>query len=125
MYQADLLESQVKDGLPVKRNSLERAKAEFETTKKQVLSEGTLKEYRTVFKSLDDIQAREGKRLTFSSFNQAFFDQYEKFLVSKEHPFLTGDEPKRGLFNDTIAKYCATLKSFLQWSFENRSFSQS
>jgi integrase len=24
-----------------------------------------------------------------------------------------------GLLNDTIAKYCATLKSFLQWCFEN------
>jgi len=34
----------------------------------QVLSEGT----------------REGKRLTFSSFDLGFFDRYEKFLVSKD-----------------------------------------
>jgi site-specific recombinase XerD len=114
-----LLDSQIIGNAPLKRNSLDYAKSEFETTKEQVLASGTLKEYRTVFKSLDDFQAKEGKRLTFSSFNQAFFDRYEKFLVSKDHPFLTEDEPKRGLFNDTIFKYCATLKSFLQWSYEN------
>lgn len=113
-----LLDSQLVGTKPIKRNSLDYAKSDFETTKQQILSPGTLKEYRTVFKSLDDFQAKEGKPLTFSGFNQAFFDRYEKFLVSKEHPFLTEDEPKRGLFNDTIAKYCATLKSFLQWSYE-------
>jgi len=114
-----LLDSQLNGKVPVKRDSLARAKAEFETTKQQVLTAGTLKEYKTVFKSLDDLQAKEGRQLNFSSFNQAFFDRYEKFLVSKEHPFLSEEEPKRGLFNDTIAKYCATLKSFLQWSYEN------
>lgn len=113
------LESQINGNAPAKRNSLEYAKTQFEVTKEQVLTSGTLKEYRTVFKSLDDFQAKDGKLLTFSSFNQAFFDRYEKFLVSKEHPFLPEDEPKRGLFNDTIAKYCATLKSFLQWSYKN------
>jgi len=115
----NLLDSQLNGNKPVKRDSLARAKAEFETTKQQVLTAGTLKEYRTVFKSLDDLQDKEGKRLTFSSFNQAFFDRYEKFLVSKDHPFISEDEPKRGLFNDTIFKYCATLKSFLQWCYEN------
>jgi len=114
-----LLDSQIVGSATVKRNSLDYAKTEFETVKQQILTAGTLKEYRTVFKSLDDFQAKEGKQLTFSSFNQGFFDRYEKFLVSKEHPFLTEDQPKRGLFNDTIAKYCATLKSFLQWSFES------
>src|SRR5579872_3311982 len=114
-----LLDSHLAGNAPAKRNSLDYAKMEFETTKQQVLTSGTLKEYRTVFKSLDDFQTKEGKRLTFSSFNQAFFDRYEKFLVSKEHPFLGEEEPKRGLFNDTIAKYCATLKSFLQWSYES------
>jgi len=114
-----LLESQIIGTAPVKRNSLDFAKTEFETTKQQILTAGTLKEYRTVFKSLDDFEAKEGKRLTFGSFNQAFFDRYEKFLVSKEHPFLGEGQPKRGLFNDTIAKYCATLKSFLQWSYES------
>jgi integrase len=114
-----LLDTQIAGNTPVKRNSLDHAKTQFETSKQQVLTTGTLKEYRTVFKSLNDFQTKEGKPLTFSSFNQGFFDRYEKFLVSKEHPFLTEDEPKRGLFNDTIAKYCATLKSFLQWSYEN------
>jgi integrase len=114
-----LLDSHLIGNAPVRRNSLDFAKSEFENTKQQVLTSGTLKEYRTVFKSLDDFQTKDGKPVTFASFNQAFFDRYEKFLVSKEHPFLGEDEPKRGLFNDTIAKYCATLKSFLQWSYES------
>jgi len=114
-----LLENVVAAKSPAKRNALDRAKAEFATVKQQVLTAGTLKEYKTVFKSLDDFQKKEGKLLAFGSFNQAFFDRYEKFLVSKEHPFLKEDEAKRGLFNDTIFKYCATLRSFLQWSYEN------
>ena len=89
-----LLDSQIVGNAPLKRNSLDYAKSEFETTKEQVLASGTLKEYRTVFKSLDDFRAKEGKQLTFSSFNQAFFDGYGTFLVSKDHPFLTENETK-------------------------------
>jgi site-specific recombinase XerD len=114
-----LLENVVVTKTPATRNALDKAKAEFETVKQQVLTAGTLKEYKTVFKSLDDYQKKEGKQLAFGSFNQAFFDRYEKFLVSKDHPFLKEDEAKRGLFNDTIFKYCATLRSFLQWCYEN------
>lgn len=97
------------------KNALSRAFFDFLLQKQQILTEGTLKEYKTIFKSLGDLQASEKQTLTFSSFNQAFFDRYEKFLVSKKNPY----KPERGLLNDTIAKYCATLKSFLQWSFEN------
>ncbi|HET6256217.1 MAG TPA: site-specific integrase [Puia sp.] len=114
-----LLQAVIAVKTTAKRNALDRARAEFETVKQQVLTAGTLKEYKTVFKSLDDFQKKEGKPLAFGSFNQAFFDRYEKFLVTKEHPFLKEDEAKRGLFNDTIFKYCATLRSFLQWSYEN------
>jgi len=86
--------------------------------KEQVLTYGTLKEYRTVFKSLDDLQEKEKKRFTFSDFNQAF-------LTVRKIPFEQDQTvPKRKTsrkkvsFNDTIAKYCATL-NFLQWCFEN------
>lgn len=99
----------------VKQNSLDKARVDFLLRKKHVLSDGTLKEYKTIFKSLDDFQAFESTKLSFNSFNQAFFERYEKFLVSKSNPY----KPERGLLNDTIAKYCATLKSFLQWCYEN------
>jgi integrase len=114
-----LLLKQVHGGTAIKRNTVDKARADFQTSKEQVLTDGTLKEYRTVFKSLDDIQALEKKHFTFSDFNQAFFNRYEIFLLSKSNSNGSKDKPKKGLFNDTISKYCATLKSFLQWCFEN------
>jgi integrase len=115
----ELLQNVLQTSTPVKRNTLELAREDFLIKKEQLLTKGALKEYKTVFKSLDDLQQIEKKRLTFASFNQSFFDKYEKFLINKVHPFIPADKPQRGLFNDTIAKYTATLKSFLQWSFEN------
>ncbi len=103
------------DYVTLSKNSVDRARNDFLTQKQELLTEGTLKEYKTIFKSLDDLQIAENRKLTFGSFNQAFFDRYEKFLISKKNPY----KPERGLLNDTIAKYCATLKSFLQWCYEN------
>ena len=114
-----LLQKEVQGITSSENGSINRARADFLVSKEQVLTEGTLKEYRTVFKSLDDLQTKEKKRLSFSDFNQAFFNRYEKFLLAKPNANGSEEEPKKGLFNDTIAKYCATLKSFLQWSFEN------
>jgi integrase len=113
------LQRQVQGITTTKRNTVDRARVDFQASKEQVLTEGTLKEYRTVFKSLDDLEGLEKRRFSFSDFNQVFFNRYEKFLLSKSNSNGSKDEPKKGLFNDTIAKYCATLKSFLQWCFEN------
>jgi len=114
-----LLQKQIQGGGAIKRNSVDKARADFLVGKERILTEGTLKEYRTIFKSLDDLQEKEKRRLGFSDFNQAFFDRYEKFLLAKSNANGSKEDPKKGLLNDTIAKYCATLKSFLQWSFEN------
>jgi integrase len=111
-----MLDSAINVKVSAKPNSLTKARADFQLKKQQVLTEGTLKEYRTVFKSLDDYQEAKKMVLTFQSFNQPFFNDYEKFLLDKVNPY----KEERGLLNDTIAKYCATLKSFLQWAYENK-----
>jgi integrase len=108
--------SQVVNGhVKTGKNKLEKAKVDFLFQKKKVLKEGTLKEYRTIFKSLTDMEKKEKDPLDFSSFNQAFYNRYEQFLLGKSNPY----KEEQGLLNDTIAKYCATLKSFLQWCHEN------
>ena len=111
-----LLNATINGKVTAKANAVTKARAEFQIKKQQVLTEGTLKEYRTIFKSLDDYQDERKVVLTFQSFNQPFFNDYEKFLLGKKNPY----KEERGLLNDTIAKYCATLKSFLQWAYENK-----
>ncbi len=96
-------------------SSLDRVKEIFLERKKEVLTEGTLKEYKTVFKSLTVYEQLHKTILIFDSFNQSFFENYEKFLIKKNNP----KKDSEGLLNDTIAKYIATLKTFLQWAFEN------
>jgi integrase len=95
-------------------SKLEKATKIFLEKKTGVLTEGTLKEYRTIFKSLREFQAQKNVTLSFNDFNQSFFNEYERFLINKKNPYKT----ERGLLNDTIHKYCSTLKSFLEWSFD-------
>ena len=96
-----------------KDNSLKRATELFLDKKKGILSEGTLKEYKTIFKSLFEYEQYLKKSLVFTDFNQSFFNNYEKYLISKRNPYAK----ERGLLNDTISKYCTTLKTFLDWSY--------
>lgn len=96
-----------------KDNSLKRATDIFLEKKKGLLSEGTLREYKTIFKSLFEYETYLKKSIAFTAFNQAFFNDYEKYLISKKNPYAK----ERGLLNDTISKYCSTLKTFLDWSY--------
>lgn len=93
---------------------LENATLRFLERKTGILTEGTLKECKTVFKSLKDFQIHKRIILFFNDFNQSFFNEYERFLVGKKNPF----NKERGLLNDTIFKYSSTLKSFLEWCFD-------
>jgi len=77
-----------------------------------VLTEGSIKEYNTVFKRLKEFQKIKKCQLLFSDFNQSFFNQFEQFLINRKNPY----EKTRGLLNDTILKLCSTLLSFLKWA---------
>jgi len=99
----------------VSTNTLKNAMEQFFLKKENILTEGTLKEYRTVFKSIKEYEILNKLVLKFGDLNQGFFNEYEQFLVNKKNPY----DETRGLLNDTIAKYIATLKTFMFWAFES------
>lgn len=100
--------------ISTQKSTISRVKVIFLEKKKGLLTDGTLKEYRTIFKSLSDYEQIKNVVLDFNSFNQSFFEEYERFLINKDN----GKEKGKGLLNDTIAKYTATLKTFIQWAYE-------
>lgn len=96
--------------------SISQLKTQFLSYKSSFVKEGTLKEYRTVFKGLEDFEKQNGINLVLRELDSKFLDQFEVFLSKKRN---TNDEEKEGLLNDTIHKYISTLKVFLKWCNDN------
>ena len=96
--------------------SISHLKTQFLSYKSNFVKEGTLKEYRTVFKGLEDFEKHKGTKLILREMDGKFLDQFEVFLSRKKN---TNDGDKEGLLNDTIHKYIATLKVFLKWCNDN------
>jgi site-specific recombinase XerD len=96
--------------------SISHLKTQFLSYKSNFVKEGTLKEYRTVFKGLEDFEKQKGSNLVLREMDSKFLDQFEAFLSRKKN---TNDDDKTGLLNDTIHKYISTLKVFLKWCNDN------
>lgn len=96
--------------------SISHLKTQFLSYKSNFVKEGTLKEYRTVFKGLEDFEKHKGTKLILREIDGKFLDQFEVFLSRKKN---TNDGDKEGLLNDTIHKYISTLKVFLKWCNDN------
>ena len=96
--------------------SISHQKTQFLSYKSNFVKEGTLKEYRTVFKGLEDFEKHKGTKLILREMDGKFLDQFEVFLSRKKN---TNDGDKEGLLNDTIHKYISTLKVFLKWCNDN------
>ena len=96
--------------------SISHLKTQFLSYKSNFVKEGTLKEYRTVFKGLEDFEKHNGTKLILREMDGKFLDQFEVFLSRKKN---TNDGDKEGLLNDTIHKYISTLKVFLKWCNDN------
>lgn len=96
--------------------SISHLKIQFLSYKSNFVKEGTLKEYRTVFKGLEDFEKHKGTKLILREMDGKFLDQFEVFLSRKKN---TNDGDKEGLLNDTIHKYISTLKVFLKWCNDN------
>lgn len=116
----ELAEGVVNGNLIISNNTFYKSIEDFFTKKKNILSEGTFKEYRTVFKSLKEYEKKFDTVLKFEDFDQGFFNDYEQFMVTRKHPH----DKSRGLYNDTIVKYIATLKSFLYWCHDSGYFNK-
>jgi len=113
-YKRILMHVVDKDNIPVD-DDLKALIRQFKIYKAIYSTVGTMKEYHTVFKALDDYQTKINERLTLLDFNKDFYINFEAFLSKKENP----SDKKRGLLNDTIYKYISTLKVFLSWCREN------
>ena len=96
--------------------SISHLKTLFLSYKSNFVKEGTLKEYRTVFKGLEDFEKYKNTKLILRELDSKFLDQFEVFLSKKKN---TNNEDKVGLLNDTIHKYISTLKVFLKWCNDN------
>ena len=96
--------------------SISHLKTQFLSYKSNFVKEGTLKEYRTVCKGLEDFEKHKGTKLILREMDGKFLDQFEVFLSRKKN---TNDGDKEGLLNDTIHKYISTLKVFLKWCNDN------
>lgn len=96
--------------------SISHLKTQFLSYKSNFVKEGTLKEYRTVFKGLEDFEKHKGTKLILREMDGKFLDQFEVFLSRKKN---TNDGDKEDLLNDTIHKYISTLKVFLKWCNDN------
>jgi len=103
-----------KKNIVTETTQLERLIAAFIEYKKRYTTSGTIQEYNTVFKALRDYQAKKGLSLSLGDFDKKFFSNFEDFLSNKENP----KDENRGLLNDTIYKYIATLRVFLSWCQE-------
>lgn len=96
--------------------SISHLKTQFLSYKSNFVKEGTLKEYRTVFKGLEDFEKHKGTKLILREMDGKFLKLFEVFLSRKKN---TNDGDKEGLLNDTIHKYISTLKVFLKWCNDN------
>ncbi|MGO1245652.1 MAG: tyrosine-type recombinase/integrase [Sphingobacterium sp.] len=105
-----------KDNAVNKEVSISHLKTQFLAYKSNFVKEGTLKEYRTVFKGLEDFENFNGTKLILREMDGKFLDRFEVFLSRKKN---ANDDDKKGLLNDTIYKYISTLKVFLKWCNDN------
>lgn len=96
--------------------SISHLKTQFLSYKSNFVKEGTMKEYRTVFKGLEDFEKHKGTKLVLREMDGKLLDQFEVFLSKKKNK---NDDDKTGLLNDTIHKYISTLKVFLKWCNDN------
>src|SRR5690606_16524425 len=114
-YKRILVETVDKDNISPDENKLYGLIEAFKTYKGAYTTEGTMKEYNTVFKALNEFQEKKKINLTLADFNTGFFTQFENFLSVKKSSL----DRERGLLNDTIYKYISTLKVFLSWCQDN------
>lgn len=114
-YKRLIAECVDKDNVGHGTNQLQVLIEDFKTYKTFHSTAGTMKEYATVFKALDDYQTKQCIDLTLADFNKDFYIRFEDFLSRKKNPL----DGERGLLNDTIYKYISTLKVFLSWCRDN------
>lgn len=91
---------------------------EFLEAKKNDYAYRTLQKYKTLQATLIDFEKDSGYPIGFETIDLVFYDKFFAYLLGKEK---AGN--KKGLLNDTIGKYFACLKVFMQWSLDRQKHS--
>lgn len=74
----------------------------------------TVKKFETLKKRLIEFSSVLNYPLTFESINLNFYDKFKKYLLNIDNP----TRGRKGLLNDSIGKYIANLKTFMQFSLD-------
>lgn len=75
----------------------------------------TIKKFRTLKTRLKEFEKEKRFKITFDSIDLVFYDKFRDFLMTQKNK---RTEEANGLLNDTISKYFANLKTFMQWALD-------
>jgi len=89
---------------------------EFLQSRTRSISILTSKKFTTLKKRLIEFEKEKRYKITFDSIDLVFYDKFKDFLLSQK--IKRSEEDETGLLNDSISKYFATLKTFMQWSLD-------
>ncbi|NLO02068.1 MAG: site-specific integrase [Bacteroidales bacterium] len=88
---------------------------EFIKQKKDLYSILTIRKYNALKSHLQRFEKDKRYKITFDSINLVFYDKFYNYLLNYDNSRIEGF---KGLLEDTVSKYIAVLKSFLQWAFD-------
>jgi len=114
-YKTLLSKTVDEDGITEDGSKIKSLITEFKKYKRLYVTDGTMQEYKTVFKALKEFEDRENKEFSLLDFNKDFYIQFENYLSQKKNP----SNKERGLLNDTIYKYISTFRVFVKWCHAN------
>jgi len=88
---------------------------EFIDHKKKIYSILTIRKYNALKAHLKKFEEEKRYKITFESIDLIFYDKFYNYLLNYDNSRI---EDFKGLLSDTVSKYIAVLKSFMQWTFD-------
>jgi integrase len=108
------------NALKTEKNSFWDRFEEFIQQKEKIYSILTIRKYKALKSHLERFEKDRRYRITFESIDLVFYDKFYNYLLTYDNSRI---EDFKGLLGDTVSKYIAVLKSFMQWAFD-RGFHQ-
>ena len=75
----------------------------------------TIRKFNTLKTRLKEFEKKHRYKITFESIDLVFYDKFRNYLFSLDN---NRTEDVKGLLNETVSKYFANLKTFMQWSLD-------
>lgn len=81
----------------------------FMSISESTKTNGTIKNYKTTLKVIKDFSTHKNLLIDFESMNNSFYNNFVDYLITEKKSS-----------NNTIGKHIKTLKTFLNWTIENK-----